>query len=104
MIKILKNTVQIEKKTLIVVDHMIAGMLSNKKLYPVVTGLFIRERNLYIYLLFIVQSYFTVPKHIILNSTHYFVMKISNKRDYQQIGFNNLSDNDFQDFMNFYNK
>ena len=49
---------------------MIAGMLSNKKIYPIVTELFIREKKLNIYLVFITQSYFAVPKHITLNSTH----------------------------------
>ena len=31
-------------------------------------------------------------------------MKILNKRELQQIGFNYLSDIDFQDFMNLYKK
>ena len=59
---------------------MIADMLSNKKLNPVVTELFIRGRKLNISLVLITQSYFAVPKNIRLNSTHYFVMKIPNKR------------------------
>ena len=46
------------------------------------------------------QSYFAVPKKITLNSTHYFVMKIPNKRKLQQITFNHSSDVDFEDFMN----
>ena len=53
---------------------------------------------------FITQSYFAVPKNIRLNSTHYFVMKIPNKRKLQQIAFNHSSDIDFQDFMNLYKK
>ena len=83
---------------------MIADMLSNKKLNPIVTELFIRRRNLNISLAFITQSYFAVPKNIRLNSTHYFVMKIPNKRELQQIAFNHSSDIDFQDFMNLYKK
>ena len=75
-------------------------MLSNKKLTPIVTELFIRGRKLNISLVFITQSYFAVPKNIILNSTHYFVIKIPIKRELQQIAFNLLSDIDFQDFMN----
>ena len=63
-------------KILIVFDDMIADMLSNKKLNPIVTELFIRGRKLNISLVFITQSYFAVPKNIRLNSTHYFVMKI----------------------------
>ena len=65
---------------MIVSDDMIADMLSNKKLNPIVTGLFVRERKLNISLAFITQSYFAVPKNIRLNSTHYLVMKIPNKR------------------------
>ena len=93
-----------EQKILIVFDDMIADMLSNKKLNPIVTELFIRGRKLNISLVFITQSYFAVPKNIRLNSTHYFVMKIPNKRELQQIAFNHSSDIDFQDFMNLYKK
>ena len=46
----------------------------------------------------------TLPKNIRLNATHYFVMKIPNKREHQQIMFNHSSDIDFQDFMNLYKK
>ena len=60
---------------------MIAYMLSNKKLNPIVTQLFIRGRKQNIYLVFITQSYFAVPKTTRLNLTHYFVMKIRNKRE-----------------------
>ena len=42
--------------------------------------------------------------YIRLNSTYYFVMKIPNKREFQEIAFNHSSDIDFQDFMNFYKK
>ena len=58
----------------------IADMLSNKKLNPIVTELSIRSRNLNISLVFLTNSFFVVPKNIILNSTHYFIMKIPNKR------------------------
>ena len=85
-------------------DDMIANMLSNKKLNPIVTELFIRGRKLNIYLVFIIQSYFTVPKNIRPNSRHYLIMKIPNKRELQQIVFNHSSDIDFQDFMNLYKK
>ena len=88
-------------KTLIVFDDMISNVLSNKKLNPIVTELFIRGRKLNISLVFITQSYFAVPKNIRLNSTYYFVMKIPNKRELQQIVFNHSSDIDFQDFMSF---
>ena len=81
---------------------MIAYMLSNKKFNPTVIELFIRGRKLNISLVFISQSYFAVPKNIRLNSTHYFIMKIPNKQELQQIAFNHSSDIDFQDFMNLY--
>ena len=70
-----------ERKILIVFDDMIANMLSNEKRNPVVTGLFIRGRKLNISVVFVTQSYFAVRKKIKLNSAHYFVMKITNKRE-----------------------
>ena len=91
-------------KVLIIFDDMIADMLSNKKVNPIVTELFIRGRKLNISLVFITQSYSAVPKNIRLNSTHYVVKKIPNKRKLQQIAFSNSSDIDFQDFMNLYKK
>ena len=81
---------------------MIADMLSDKKLDPIVTELFIRSRKLNILLVFITQSYFAVSKNIRLISTHYFIMKIRNERELQQIKFNHLSDIDFKIFMNLY--
>ena len=87
------------RKILIVFDDIIADILSNKKLNPVVTKLYIRVRKLNISLVFITQSYFAVPKNIRLNSIHYFIMKIPNKRELQQITFNHSSDIDFKDFI-----
>ena len=83
---------------------MIADMLSNKKPILIVIELFIRGRKLNNSVVFITQSYFPVPKNIRLNSTHYFVMKIPNKRELQQIAINYSSDVDFQDFMNLYKR
>ena len=83
---------------------MIADMLSNKNLNRIVSELVIKGRKLNIYLVFIIQSYFAVPVNIRLNSTHYFVMKIPNSRELQQIAFNNSSDIDGQDFMNVYKR
>ena len=73
---------------------MVANMLSNKRLNPIVTELFIRGKKRNISLLFIKQSYFLVPKNIRLNSTHYFITKIPNKRQLQQIAINHSSDID----------
>ena len=52
------------------------------------TELFIRGRKLNIYLVFITQSYFKVPKDAILNTTHFFIEKIPNKREIQEIARN----------------
>ena len=71
---------------------MIADMISNKKLNPTVTELFIRGRKLNISLAFITQSYFKVPQNVTVNSTHYFIIKIPNKRELQQIAINHSSD------------
>ena len=91
-----------KRKILIVFDDMIAYMINNNKLNPVVTELFIRGRKLSI--VFIAQSYFKVPKDVRLNSTHFFIMKIPNKRELQQTALNHSSDIDFKDFMNIYKK
>ena len=80
-----------KRKILIVFDYMIADMLRNKKFNSLVTGLFIRGWKLNIFLVFVTQSYFAVPKNIRLNLTHYFVMKIPNKRELQQTASNHSS-------------
>ena len=84
---------------LIVFDDMIAKMINNKKLNPVVTELFIRSRKLNISIVFSTQSYFKVPKEVRLNTTYFFIMKIPYKRELQQIPLNHSSDIDFKDFM-----
>ena len=83
---------------LIIFDDMIADMLSNKKLNLIVTELFIRGRKLNISIVLITQYYFTVSKKKKkkkINSTHYFVLKIPNKKYFQQIAFNHSSYMDF---------
>ena len=101
--KKLKIIIQI-KKVLIVFDDMIADMINNKKLNSIVTELFIRGRKLNISIVFIMQSYFKVPKDVTLNSTHFFIMKIPNKRELEQIALNHSSDVDFKDFIKIYKK
>ena len=93
-----------ENKILIVFDDMIADMINNKKLNSIVTELFIRGRKLNISLVFITQSYFKVPKDVRLNTTHFFIMKIPNKRELQQIAINHSSDINTKDFINIYKK
>ena len=92
------------RKVLIVFDDKIADMINNKKLDSVVTELFIRGRKNNISIVFITQSYFKVSKDVRLNSTHFFIMKIPNKRKLQQIALNHSSDIDFKDFMKIYKK
>ena len=86
-------------KVLIIFDDMIADMINNKKLNPIVTEFFIRGRKLNISIAFIRKSYFKVPKDVRLNSTHFFIMKILNKRELQQIALNHSSNIDFKDFI-----
>ena len=93
-----------ERKILIVFDDMIADMINNKKLNSIVTKLFIRGRKLNISLVFITQSYFKVPKEVRLNCTHFFIVKIPNKRELQQIALNHSSDISSDDFINIYKK
>ena len=70
-----------------------------KKLNPIVTELFIEDRKLKISLVFITQRYSSVPKNIMLNFTHYFIMRIPNKWELQQIAFTTSSDIDFNNFL-----
>ena len=93
-----------KRKVLIVFVDMIADMINNKKFDSIVTELFIRGRNLNISIVFITQSYFKVSKDVKLNSTHFFIMKITNKKEIQQNALNHSSDIDFKDFMKIYKK
>ena len=86
---------------LIVFDDVVADMESNKNLSPIIKS-FLRGKKLDISLVFISQSYFNVPETIRLNATHYFIVKIPNKRELQQIASNHSCYIDFKDFMTFY--
>ena len=66
--------------------------------------MFIRGRKLNISIVFITQSYFKVLKVVRLNSTHFFIKKIPNKRELQQIALNHSFDTDFKDFIKIYKK
>ena len=90
-----------KRKVLIVFDDMITDMINNKKIDSIVTDISIN-----ISIAFITQSYFKVTKakDVRLNSTHFFIMKIFNKRELQQIALNHSSDIDFKDFMKIYKK
>ena len=83
---------------------MIADINTNKKFQSTVKELFIRCRKLNICLVLIIQSYFLVPKDFRLNSTHYLIMQIHNKRELQNIATNYLADIDYKNFMKIYRK
>ena len=90
------------RKVLIAFDDMIADIMANKKFQAIIKELFIRCRKLNISLIFITKSYFSVPKDVRLNSTHYLIMKINNKRELQNIAINHSADIDYRDFMKIY--
>ena len=83
-----------ERKIFIMFDDMIADIMKNKKFQAIIKELSIRSRKLNISLVFITQSYFSVPKVVRLNSTHYLIMKINNKRELQNIAINHSADID----------
>ena len=93
-----------KRKTLIIFDNMIADMINNKKLILAIAELFIRGKKLGISIVFITHSYFTVPKDDRLNSTHFFITKIPNKRELHQITLNHSLDIDFKGFMKIYKR
>ena len=90
-----------KRKSLIVFDDMIADIMSNKKFQTIIKELFIRCRKLNISLVFITQFYFSVPKDVRLNSTHYLIMKINKRKELQNITINHFADIDYNDFMRF---
>ena len=79
-------------------------MVINKTFRPIVTKLFIRGRKLNIHLLLFLQSCFAAPKNVRVNTTHYFIMKIPNRLELQQITINYSSHVKFKDFMRLYIK
>ena len=88
-----------QRKVLIAFDDMIADIMTNKNFQSIIKELFIRCRKINISLVFITQSYFSVPKEVRLNSTHYLIMKINNKRELQNIAINHSADIDYKDFI-----
>ena len=84
---------------LIVFDDTTADMKTKRKVSPTVTELFLRGRKLNNITRFISQYYFKMAKTIRLNATHFLIMKIANKRGFQQIASNHSSAIEFQVFM-----
>ena len=85
-----------------VFDDMIADIMKNKKFRSIIKELFIMCRKLNISLVFITQSYFSVPRAVRLNSTHYLIMKINNRKELQNITINHPADIHYKDFMKIY--
>ena len=83
---------------------MIVDIMIIKKFQTIIKELFIRCRKLNISLIFIAQSYFSVPKDARLNTTHYFIMKINNQIELQNIAHNHSADIDYEDFVQIYEK
>ena len=83
-----------KRKVLIAFDDMIADIMTNKLFQAIIKELFIRCRKLNISLVFITQPYFTVPKDVKLNSTHYFIMKINHRKELPNIAINHSADID----------
>ena len=92
-----------DKKVLIIFDDMIADIMRCEKFNAIVKELFIRCRKLNISIVFVTQFYFRTPKDAILNSTHYILMKISNKKELKSIAKENSGHLDFKDFLKIYN-
>ena len=86
------------KKVLIIFDDMIADIMRSEKFKAIVKEVFIRCRKLNISVAFITHSYFRTPKDARLNSTHYILMKMGNKKELKSIAEENSGHLDFQDF------
>ena len=84
-----------KRKNLIVFDDMIADIMTNKIFQAITKELFIRCRKLNITLVFITQSYFSVPKDVRINSRHYLTIKINNRNELQNIAINYSADINF---------
>ena len=91
-----------KRKILIVFDDMTSHVMSDKKAQQVLKELFIRCRKLNISLCLLNQSYFSIPKDVRLNCTHYIIFKINNKKDLQKITINHSSDIDYKDIINIF--
>ena len=83
---------------------MIADVMNNRRLNPIVTEFSITGRQLNISIAFVTQSYFKLPKEVRLNTTPFFIIKRPNKKELQEIGLNDSSDVGFKDFMKIYKK
>ena len=91
-----------KEKSIVVLDDMIAEIMTNKKFQGIIKKLFIRCRKINVSLVFIAQSYFSAPKDVRLNSEDYLIMKTNKKRELQNITINQSADIDYKDFTKNY--
>ena len=96
------NNKKRKRKVLIIFDDIISHVMSDKKAQQILKELFIRCRKLNIALCFLTQSYFSVPKDVRLNCTHYIIFKSNNKRKLQNVAINHSVDIDYKDFIKIY--
>ena len=92
-----------DKKVLTVFDDMIADIKYNKNFKQIIKELFYRARKINISFVFIMQSYFRALKDARLNSTHYILMKIGNKKELKSITEEKSGYLDYKDFLKMYN-
>ena len=100
--KIDDYNVKRKRKILNVFDDVIADVMNNKIFQAIIKELFIRCRKLIISLVIITQSFFGVPKEVRLNSAHYLIMKIHNRRELKQFAIDHSADIDYKDFLKIY--
>ena len=92
-----------DKKVLIVFDDMIADIEYNKNFKRIIKELFYRARKINVSIVFIIQSYFKALKNARLNSTHYILMKIGNKKELKRIAEEKSGHLDYKDLLKMYN-
>ena len=90
------------KKVLIVFDDMIADIEYNKNFKRIIKELFYRARKINVSIVFIMQSYFRALKDARLNSTHYILMEIGNKKKLKSIAEEKSGNLDYKDFLKMY--
>ena len=88
-----------DKKVLIVFDDMIADVEYNKKFKRIIKELFYRAHKINVSIVFITQSYFRTLKDARLNSAHYILMKIGNKKELKRIAEEKSGHLDYKDFL-----
>ena len=92
-----------DKKVLIVFDDMIADIEYNKNFKRIIKELFYRARKINVSIIFITQSYFRALKDARLNSTHYIIMRINNKKELKRIAEEKSGHLDYKDFLKMHN-